>query len=90
MADIITIDDMIDVRDIIARVEALEADDSVQAAIDALDENDDASELVALRELLRDLEGAGGDEQWRGDWRRVPRLAARPAVRRPDRHGRGV
>jgi len=68
MSDIITTDDIIDVRDIIARVEVLEAIDGIEDAIAARDENDDASELVDLRALLADLEGAGGDEQWRGDW----------------------
>jgi len=64
----INTDDILDVRDIIARVEALEAIDGIENAIAALDESDDASELVDLRALLADLEGAGGDEQWRGDW----------------------
>jgi hypothetical protein len=68
MSDIITADDIIDVRDIIARVEALEAIDGIEDAIAALDESDDASELVDLRALLDELNGAGGDEQWRGDW----------------------
>ncbi len=68
MSDIITTDDIIDVRDIIARVEVLEAIDGIEDAIAARDENDDASELVDLRALLADLEGAGGGEQWRGDW----------------------
>ena len=30
------------------------------------DEND--SELEQLRELLDDMKGYGGDEQWEGDW----------------------
>jgi hypothetical protein len=29
---------------------------------------EDAEELDRLTELLTDLAGAGGDEQWRGDW----------------------
>lgn len=56
--DISNSDNIIDVRDIIARVEELEdADDA-----------DDATELVALRALLGKLCGNNGDEQWRGDW----------------------
>ena len=64
--------DIIDVRDIIARVEELESDiedmtetehTGHQATADAL-----AEELTALRALLGELAGAGGDEQWRGDW----------------------
>lgn len=46
--------DVIDVRDIIARFEELE-------------ESGDC-ELSELRKLLAELEGTGGDEQWRGDW----------------------
>jgi antirestriction protein len=65
--DISNSDDTIDVRDIIARVEELE-DAVSQDDIDALVRSDDATELVALRELLGELRGYGGDEQWRGDW----------------------
>lgn len=64
--------DIIDVRDIIARVEELEAD------VDAMNETEHtghqptadacAEELQALRAILSALEGMGGDEQWRGDW----------------------
>lgn len=59
--------DIIDVRDIIARVEELE-DTVSQEDIDNLIESDDATELVCLRELLGDLAGNGGEDQWRGDW----------------------
>jgi antirestriction protein len=65
--DISNSDDIINVRDIIARVEELE-DAVSQDDIDALVRSDDATELVALRELLGELRGYGGDEQWRGDW----------------------
>ena len=61
-------DDTIDVRDIIARVEELEEIEGIQETIDSLVENDDAKELVGLRELLGELKGNGGDEQWKGDW----------------------
>jgi len=60
-------DDLIDVRDIIARVEELE-EAVPQEDIDNLVESDDATELVGWRELLSDLVGTGGDEKWRGDW----------------------
>lgn len=52
--------DVIDVRDIIARFEELEESG------DYLDSPD--CELSELRKLLAELEGTGGDEQWRGDW----------------------
>lgn len=56
--------DVIDVRDIITRVEELE---TVSAPEN--DEPDDASEeLIALMSYLDDLRGNGGDERWRGDW----------------------
>jgi antirestriction protein len=35
---------------------------------DAFDDTDDAQEYATLKELLDDLRGNGGDEQWRGDW----------------------
>lgn len=59
--------DYIDVRDVIARVEELESDE-LNEQIDNLVESVEATELVALRQLLDELKGNGGDEQWRGDW----------------------
>lgn len=68
----LTSNDIIDVRDIIARVEELESDIEDlreseqmpdQAAADEADE-----ELQALTSIMEDLKGYGGDEQWRGDW----------------------
>lgn len=52
---------VLDVRDIIARVEALReySEDAGEA---------DADELRELSALLKDLAGNGGDEQWEGDW----------------------
>lgn len=60
-------DDLIDVRDIIARVEELEedADDVEEQASLFKEEN---SELVTLKTLLSELAGNGGDEEWRGEW----------------------
>ena len=73
------LDDIIDVRDIIARVEELrEERDDLQSALDggsqedvnalAEWETDNAEELAELESLLDDLNGMGGDEQWEGDW----------------------
>jgi len=56
-------DDLIDVRDVIARFEELET----QAESEALDA-DDQTEFDSLKGFLDDLNGMGGDEQWRGDW----------------------
>lgn len=58
--------DTIDVRDIIARFELLEAESHTWC-----DDGDDAdawAELNALQAILADLVGNGDDEQWRGDW----------------------
>ena len=74
--------DIIDVRDIISRVEELECErDSynpdpdkpiigvkTQARKWAKASEEDAAELATLTELLSDLRGNGGDEKWRGDW----------------------
>ena len=56
--------DTIDVRDIIARVEELEAEqpESQQQKWDNCDE------YATLLEIMDDLKGNGGDEKWRGDW----------------------
>ena len=54
--------DIIDVRDIIARVEELEPD------IDSIGEGDIIAEWKALTAILTDLQGMVGDEQWRGNW----------------------
>ena len=63
MTDTIDTDDIINVRDIIARVEELrEERDSGDPIASELDE------LETLEALLEDLKGNGGDEQWEGNW----------------------
>lgn len=64
--------DVIDIRDVIARVEHLETLRQ-PGPVDLGEDNDtDQDELFAelarLEALLADCQGAGGDEQWRGDW----------------------
>lgn len=59
--------DVIDVRDIIERIEELEM------SLDGENTDDDTrgdilEEIAALEEIMEDLKGNGGDEQWRGDW----------------------
>ena len=54
--------DVIDVRDIIARVEELEPQ------VDAIGEGEHIAEWNMLTRILNELKGYGGDEQWRGDW----------------------
>jgi hypothetical protein len=72
--------DVIDVRDIIARVEELESerDDYMVPNRDghmtmigadwAADNAAEAAELDALLPILDELSGNGGDEQWQGAW----------------------
>jgi hypothetical protein len=67
--DITNSDDIIDVRDVIARFEELEnevAEAHEDSEID--DVLDMRTEMKLLQEVLDDLKGNGGDEQWRGDW----------------------
>lgn len=54
--------DVIDVRDIIARVEELEPQ------VDTIGEGEHIAEWNMLTRILYELKGYGGDEQWRGDW----------------------
>jgi hypothetical protein len=55
--------DIIDLRDIIARVEELDPEYSDIKLTD-----DEVKEFAELQAILDDLKGNGGDEQWRGDW----------------------
>lgn len=66
---------IIDVRDIIARVEELETNrDTFNAVKESESESwadhepSDAEELDGLTAILEELKGYGGDERWRGDW----------------------
>lgn len=61
-------DDLIDIRDVIARFEELsdkKGDDDNDPSTLELEEE---TELTTLTRLLDDLKGYGGDEQWCGDW----------------------
>lgn len=58
--------DIVDVRDIIERFEELESES--HEWIDGPEDADAWHELNTLSAILDDLKGAGGDEQWRGDW----------------------
>ncbi len=66
-------DDMIDVRDVIARIEQLEPlreSGPVDIGEDDNETDQDTlfAELKALEGLMDEMKGYGGDEQWRGDW----------------------
>lgn len=64
--------DIIDVRDIIARVEELEQEREAWTGAEddswGAENPDDITELERLEGILSNLKGSGGDEQWRGDW----------------------
>lgn len=72
--------DIIDTRDIIARIEEMEslledmseADreaDKVSPTESVTDEYHDMHcELLDLKAIMEEMKGYGGDEQWRGDW----------------------
>lgn len=59
--------DIIDVRDIIARVEEL-ANDLTTYSAEAHANPELVAEHAALCAILADIKGLGGDEQWQGDW----------------------
>jgi hypothetical protein len=74
-------DDMIDVRDIIDRVEHLEQLRQ-PGPVDLGDDSDTDqdtlfAELATLEWLLSDLRGNGGDHKWRGDWYPVSLISDR-------------
>ena len=58
--------DIISVRDIMDRIDAIEANGDDQYLTDTDPET--LGELRTLRMILDDLQGNGGDEQWRGEW----------------------
>jgi hypothetical protein len=62
--------DVIDVRDIIERIEDLKNnygnDEGTDEGWTGTDQEWD--ELALLQATMSDLKGEGGDEQWRGDW----------------------
>jgi hypothetical protein len=70
MADINNMQDILDVRDIIARVEELREEIEAYAVkMDDWQQNaDNVEELDQLESLLSELAGNGGDEQWEGVW----------------------
>ena len=60
-------EDFLDIRDLIARFEYIENIRLEMGQIDEwVDEYDD--EFNILRDVLRELRGQGGDEQWQGSW----------------------
>lgn len=76
MTSISNTDDMIDVRDVIERVEQLQAIRNPGPVPEGVLEPEDYdtdqdslfAELSTLETLLADLKGNGGDHRWQGDW----------------------
>ncbi|MDN7595290.1 antirestriction protein ArdA [Burkholderia multivorans] len=62
--------DVIDVRDVIARVEELRSaiEAYAEKMIDWQENADNTEELEQLESLLSKLAGNGGDEKWEGQW----------------------
>jgi hypothetical protein len=61
--------DVIDTRDVIARVEELETEiEEYRDAGDTAAAEELEVELKPLADLLDELAGRGGDEEWRGVW----------------------
>src|ERR1035437_4565748 len=65
-------DDVIDVRDVIARIETLQetlpktAEEVLPGTSDEIEEA--KAELKTLLAFMDEMKGNGGDEQWLGDW----------------------
>jgi hypothetical protein len=55
-------EDMIDLRDVIARVEELEQEIEQEGDLMVFEE------MAKLTALLDECKGLGGDEEWRDDW----------------------
>lgn len=68
------LDDVFDLRDVIARFEELETEkEEIESREETANElaewhNDYDDEFQAIEEFLSEVKGYGGDEQWRGDW----------------------
>jgi len=68
-SNVYPLDNIIDVRDLIERFEALDSlRDNAGGTFNEGFTKEDADEARELRALLDALKGLGGDEQWRGDW----------------------
>ena len=64
--DTMEFEDFLDVRDIIARIEELESELDLETDLNG--ESDEEQELSALKSIMDEMKGYGGDEQWRGYW----------------------
>jgi hypothetical protein len=63
------LNDIIDTLDLIERFESLESLlDNEGGTFNENLSDDEKEEFDALKKVLADIKGLGGDEQWRGDW----------------------
>lgn len=67
--------DIIDVRDIIERFEDLESEYDAFDTPEEIKNWSDLEEFTILQTTLEELQGNGGDEQWRGDWYPITLIA---------------
>lgn len=67
--------DLIDVRNVIDRVEELRADLKGFEDPSGSEYDEEVEELAQLEALLKDLAGRGGDYQWEGAWYPVTLIA---------------
>jgi hypothetical protein len=79
MIEVDNTEDLLDIRDIIERIEALESErtdfanekENAELAVERQvwsETTESGEELAKLESLVSDLKGYGGDHQWRGDW----------------------
>lgn len=70
MTDVDNSLDYIDIRNVIERFEELEGEREALKTKKARKEwdEDNGEEFATLKKLLEDLEGNGGDHDWRGSW----------------------
>ena len=61
----LNLEDMINVEDLTDRIEELE---DLQNDDYEIEDPDTQKEFEAITALLEELQGMGGDHQWRGDW----------------------
>lgn len=70
--------DVLDTRDLMARFDELESergDLETDEERGQWAESDDGKEFAGLEELLEELRGNGGDEQWKGSWYPITLIA---------------
>ena len=67
--------DIIDVRNIIERFEELESEYDAFDTPEEIKNWSDLEEFTILQTTLEELQGNGGDEQWRGDWYPITLIA---------------